>query len=237
MAAKLYRADTSRSGEAPLISSAVPLALATDNAGALFWTLLSGLVGGDGAPGVAGVAGPAGANGAIGATGATGPSGTAGTAGATGSAGGAGSAGATGATGPAGAAGATGTQGSAGTAFGVIRWDSFAAAGNTSTNYMQVIAGTPDTNEYKSRQIIGTAGTFTKITVSCAFALSASNTFTVTLRVNGVDTSLTLTIGASQVSGNATGSVAVNVGDIVSMKVVQSGTGTASSWACAVEIY
>jgi hypothetical protein len=95
----------------------------------------------------------------------------------------------------------------------------------------------PDTNEYKSKQIAPNTTTLTAIKCVSVNNLGSSNTYTLTLRVNGSDSTLTLTIGANTKSGQASGSVSITAGDILSMKIVQSGTGVAAFWEMAAEVY
>ena len=71
---------------------------------------------------------------------------------------------------------------------------------------------------------MGAAGTYKFLYLSAIGFLSGSQTYVVTLRVNGVDTGLTLSMSAGVSSGSATGSVTVAAGDRVTMKYVQSGT-------------
>jgi hypothetical protein len=115
-----------------------------------------------------------------------------------------------------------------------MRWVVSTPPSNTSDNFTTIHALVPDTNEYKSVQIVSVAGTFTNLAVKSLGTLSGADTYTVTLRVNGVDSALALTVGAAGTSGSVTGSVAVVAGDKVTMKFVQSGTGTAAGWLLAI---
>lgn len=168
----------------------------------------------------AGPTGPTGAAGAAGAAGATGPTGAAGAAGATGPTG---PAGPTGPTGAAGAAGATGPTGPSfmphyfrltGTAYPADTWGFpwNSAAGNAAT---AAGGGTPAIRT-------GTLQNLRVRTISGNVSV-ANATFTV--QVNGADTAITCTIasGASSAS-DLTHTAAVNVGDLVSVKITGNGT-------------
>ncbi|HVY27025.1 MAG TPA: hypothetical protein VHB79_10760 [Polyangiaceae bacterium] len=129
-----------------------------------------------------------------------------------------------------------GPQGPAGSDSGVLTWNGSQAAANTSDNFLPTYAAVPDTNEYKSGQLIATATTLTTIRVASFTVLGSSNTITFTLRKNGVDTGLTVTLGVGATSAVATGSVSVAPGDMLTMKAVQSGNGTAGAWGLVVAV-
>ena len=240
---KLNRFSVDRPGEAPLIPGLgyalcytseplwKPLAELTGSGptGAVGAVGATGPVGSAGATGLAGATGTAGGAGAVGATGPVGATGLAGSNGAVGGVGATGPRGATGATGPQGASGATGAVGTAAsTGFGAIRFYVGNAPGATTAFYPPPATpgntDVPPSTEYSSTWIMGASGTYTKIYASHTGALASSNTYTVTLRVNGVDTGLTFTMAAGGTSGSASGSVSVVAGDRVTLKYVQSGT-------------
>lgn len=129
-----------------------------------------------------------------------------------------------------------GPVGAAGSVLGILYWAAAAAAANTSTNFLPIYAATPDTSEYKSAHVVSAAATLTQLRASSFIALGAGDSVTLTLRKNGVDTGLTCTIAASGTSASATGSVSVVAGDILTVKSVQSGTGTASVWGLSVAV-
>jgi hypothetical protein len=86
------------------------------------------------------------------------------------------------------------------------------------------------TNEAQAQIIATAAITLTKMRVRLVFVLGSSQTWTVTLRKNGVDTALTITSTAGVLFGDITGqSVAIAKGDLVSFSYQQSGTTTANS--------
>ncbi len=239
---KLNRAAPGRLGEAPLISAADKVLWYYG--GDLAWRDLGTVSGSVGPTGPTGPSGTPGAVGATGPTGPTGPSGTPGTPGAagatgpTGPAGPSGTPGAVGATGPTGPTGPVGATGGGSGAFGRLHWEAQDAPGNTSTNYIGRLDGAPDANEWKSNQVIGGAGSFTTIRIKSSAAIGSSNTITVTLRKNGVDTSLTATLAAGATSATSTGGpVSVVPGDIVSMKYVQSGTAATANINMACSVY
>jgi hypothetical protein len=68
----------------------------------------------------------------------------------------------------------------------------------------------------------------------CGFDPLTTNTVTVTLRKNGADTAMTLTIPAGSVRGaivaDAAHTASFAVGDKISVKLRQSGAAVQSSW-------
>lgn len=228
-------------------SGATGPAGATGSAGTVGAT---GTVGAAGSAGPAGAIGTAGTGGAAGGTGATGPAGSAGVSpigatgpqgaagvspiGATGPEGSAGVAGVIGATGPVGASGvspigaigptgATGPIGATGaTGPREYFWASSSIPATTSARYLQ-----NDTTVLTATEglgvLLGAGGTLTLMRVDFAGTAMSTANMTFTLRVNGVDSALTVTINAGATSGQMTGaSVAINPGDSLSMKSVAS---------------
>ena len=96
------------------------------------------------------------------------------------------------------------------------------------TRYAPVSAGDGSTSwkatEAPVEEIVGSAGTFKNLYVEVT-ALASGQTATFTLRVNGADTALTLTItGTTTTGSDTTHTVTVAAGDIVSLKAVTSAT-------------
>jgi len=60
---------------------------------------------------------------------------------------------------------------------------------------------------------------------------------TLTLRVNGVDSSLTVTINAGSTSASASGSVSVTINDVLSIKCVASATENNATANLLVAVY
>lgn len=115
----------------------------------------------------------------------------------------------------------TGDTGGGGTAFGPLTWNQLSSASGLGTKYLPPYEIAPDAAEYF--QIVAGVGTYTRITVVASVAFT-TDTFTYTVRKNGVDTGLTVTLAASATSATGTGSVSVVDGDRISIKVVQSGS-------------
>src|SRR5207344_758289 len=67
------------------------------------------------------------------------------------------------------------------------------------------------------------AGTFTGLAATVAAAPGTGKSWTITLRLNGADTALAVTIANAATTGTSSGSVAVVAGDLVSYSVAASG--------------
>lgn len=119
-----------------------------------------------------------------------------------------------------------GDTGGAGTAFGPLTWNTSSAAAPLGTKYLQPREGEPDAVEYF--QIVAGVGTYTTLKV-VASAVFSTDSFTYTVRLNGVDTGLVAVLAAGTLSIVGTGSVAVVAGDRISVKVVQSGSQVATA--------
>ncbi len=197
-----------------------------------------------GPAGATGPAGPAGATGATGAAGPVGPQGPAGPAGAAGPAGPAGAAGATGATGPmgppgamglpgaTGATGATGAQGPAGpSAFILGGGTATTNLTNAANSFVPTFEGFRTATESAMQQALPTAGTLSRLYVRLSGTAGAAGTgrsYTVTIRVNGVNTGVSCVVletatGCSNVSNTVT----LAAGDLLSVLAVPSATPTA----------
>lgn len=179
-----------------------------------------------GSTGSTALTGPTGQTGSTGKTGGTGP---------TGPTGGAGPTGATGTTGGSGATGPTGLAGPDGAGPGFLQWNADAAPGNTSNNFVSIDVATPSTTEYLSVQIIGLTRVVSVLRARMAQSLTGN--LTLTLRVNGSNSSLALTISAGGTSGSTTGRLTLNAGDRVTLMYVQSDSDTQSGMFLVAEVY
>ena len=180
-----------------------------DTGGAAIWTQLGPTTG---ATGATGPQGPTGADGATGATGA----------GATGATGATGSAGATGATGATGAAGATGSSAGA-----VLAWGNQSVGGTTANRYMDPwgaqnqIAGTDGTTN--ARHVAPRDGTLRNMFVRHGNPDGNGNTIDYTVRVNGVATSLTVSLASTGSQASDTANTAsVTQGDNIDLIVTKA---------------
>lgn len=117
-------------------------------------------------------------------------------------------------------AGFIGDTGGGGTAFGALTWNQLSSAAALGTKFLTPYENGPDAAEYF--QLVAGVGTYTRITVVATLAFT-TDSFTYTVRKNGVDTALVAVLAAGAVSVTGTGSVSVVDGDRISVKVVQSG--------------
>lgn len=97
------------------------------------------------------------------------------------------------------------------------------------TNYwaLQNVYGS-STTEADVSQVMPTAGNFTKIYVYHDTPPGAGTSYTYTLRVNGVDSILTVNLADANNAANDTHTVAVVAGDLVSLKQTVTGAVVAS---------
>lgn len=78
--------------------------------------------------------------------------------------------------------------------------------------------------------IVGTAAVLKTLSVVVYGTPLATDSLTLTLQKNGVDTALTLTLAAGASSASASGSIAVAPGDYLTVRGNQSGTELQSSF-------
>lgn len=193
--------------------------------GALGANGATGAAGSVGPAGATGATGPAGSNGAVGSTGATGViggSGAAGAVGATGPAGATGASGVVGATGAAGPTGATGAGGASGVPRTSFSWQATNATSTTAARFLQA-QGAVLSSEQGRYHVPGPT-TIIRILLNILGTPYVTDNVTATLRKNGVDTALVATLTATSLSVSSTGSISVVAGDVLTMKIVQSGT-------------
>jgi hypothetical protein len=108
-------------------------------------------------------------------------------------------------------------------------------AGNTTVyNGFATGANVTLANEFTRIVILPLACNLSNFIIRCA-AQPAGNTFTVTLRKNGVDTAAVITVAGGSAAGNytSTTSVAFAAGDFVSFKIVNTGTSTSGALICS----
>lgn len=98
----------------------------------------------------------------------------------------------------------------------------------TNPNYQSI--STNNSSSYDSPEVnvqtpVAVSGTFDYFRVKCQSAPGTGTTVTWTLRVNGVDTALTVTISGTNKTGtDTTHSVTVNAGDLVNWKITYTGS-------------
>lgn len=199
-----------------------------------------GAPGATGATGVTGQTGPTGPTAATGSTGPTGVTGPTAATGPTGPTGPASAAGPTGTTGPTGPTGPTGTQGvtgptgTQGTANVVFRFGCRTGGGTTGTFFADPY-GLDGISTTETFALSAASSTITTLRWFSASAFTAADV-TVTLRVNGVDSALTLTIAHGSTTGTASGSVAIAQNDRISLKWVQT-VGITTVVSSVIEAY
>lgn len=132
-----------------------------------------------------------------------------------------------------GANGTNGTNGAAGTSSSVFPlYFGATNTGNTTSARFLSVTGTDaiQTTEANGQEICPYSGVITDLFARFQGGALVTANCTFTLRVNGVDTALTLTINATNQSGHTSGgSVAVVEGDLISIKTVCSVGDTATS--------
>lgn len=99
------------------------------------------------------------------------------------------------------------------------------------TRYIQVTGGTPNATEDNMTSVVSDDGKIRWMYLRTSTAQSATGTLTITLRVNGADSSLALTLGAGAAAGlySQTGiTVSVVAGDRITLKIVE-GSGTSAA--------
>lgn len=100
----------------------------------------------------------------------------------------------------------------------------------SAANFMCVQANTVlaiSTTESDCQQIMPIPGNYSDMWVDLDTAPGVGKSWTLTLRVNGADSALTVTISGTATTGHLTGTnVAIAIGDLVSMKWTPAGTPT-----------
>lgn len=111
-----------------------------------------------------------------------------------------------------------------------------AGASASATSYAPIVGFGgifPTATEANNRCIMPCSGTINGMSIYLAAAPGAGRSWTYTLRVNGVDSALSVTVANPAVTGSSFVDVAVSAGDIVNWKITPSGTPTGSA-ACRI---
>ena len=192
------------------------------------WSKLAakGADGTTGPQGPTGTTGPQGPQGPTGATGPQGPTGATGSQGATGATGPQGPQGATGATGPQGPQGATGATGPQGPSATLIGGGTGSANLSASaTRFVPLFFSNVNATENVVDQVMAIAGTLANFYVRLDGSPGGATSYTLTVRKNGTDTTLTCVISGSAIAcSDTTNSVSFSAGDLISVKSVPSAT-------------
>ena len=108
------------------------------------------------------------------------------------------------------------------------------AANTTVYNGFATGANVTLANEFTRIVVLPLACNLSNFMIRCA-AQPAGNTFTVTLRKNGVDTAAVITVAGGSAGGNytTTTSVSFAAGDFVSFKIVNTGAGVSGALICS----
>jgi hypothetical protein len=96
---------------------------------------------------------------------------------------------------------------------------------NASTRYAGFVGSSVQSDEELAKAPVAHALTVTRLVVRTIAAQSATGALTITLRKNGVDTGIQITIAANAAAGmhSTTGSVAFAAGDHISVQFVNAG--------------
>lgn len=109
----------------------------------------------------------------------------------------------------------------------------FTLTGSSGDRFAPVQSGTTFGVEASANMSAEYAMTITEIRIRTTNTQPASGSFVITLRRNGADTALVLTLAASSVAGvyTATGSIAVALGDLICLKIRNNATAISASLA------
>jgi len=108
------------------------------------------------------------------------------------------------------------------------------AANTTVYNGFATGANVTLANEFTRIVVLPLACNLSNFMIRCA-AQPAGNTFTVTLRKNGVDTGAIITVAGGSAGGNYTSTTSVSfaAGDFVSFKIINTGAGVSGALICS----
>lgn len=122
--------------------------------------------------------------------------------------------------------------------FAVLGFGADSNLSNSATNYLAGGNGAPAGTETITQTCISPiAGTLKNLYVEFETAPTSGKSWTVTVRVNGADTSITCSVADTDVAGNdASNTAAVAVGDEVSISVVPVDSPTATTCKASVGI-
>lgn len=101
------------------------------------------------------------------------------------------------------------------------------------TTYANLFGGLTSfsTTESSRQSLVTNSGNISRLYVRTSNTQPGTGALVFTLRVNGVDTALTVTVAANAVAGtfsDTVNSVAVNAGDLISLKLVNGASGTSA---------
>ena len=94
------------------------------------------------------------------------------------------------------------------------------------TQYMPVCSSimSQSTTEAEVKEVAPVSGSFKKFSVKLVTAPGAGKSWTFTVRVNGVDTSMAVTISESDTTGSDLSPINFNKGDVITVKATSSGS-------------
>lgn len=115
-------------------------------------------------------------------------------------------------------------------------WGTVSSPGVTAIRFFTRNFATPGTSEPAGQIVVGRACTITTMRVSFGTA-SPTATFTLTLRVNGAPTALSVVVPATQTTGVATGSIVLAPGDRIGISLDANLVDTVSTWNCSVIVF
>lgn len=116
----------------------------------------------------------------------------------------------------------------------VIPSVSSALATDGSTEYVPVQASNyKSATEVDTEELVGSAGNLNSFRVKLTVAPGAGTSRTFVIRINGVDTALTVTVSNTDTTGYVASTVAVSAGDKLTIKSTMSGTPAAARLDCA----
>lgn len=118
---------------------------------------------------------------------------------------------------------------------GVVMWACLSTPAVNATRWFTRQSGTVGNTPDAGRWHAQVARTYTRIRMTSQAAL-VTDSCTFTLEVNGSPVALSVTVGPGQTNVTATGSIAVNAGDRLGMRLLQSGSESLGPWHPVVGI-
>lgn len=115
-------------------------------------------------------------------------------------------------------------QGPTGSPRAVFSWVYSNGVATSADRWVQRASTTATSQEAGGQTVVVYARTLVRLVVTILGTPYTTDSATYTLRKNGVDTALTVTLAAGASSASATGSVSLAPGDRLTMKLNQSGT-------------
>jgi hypothetical protein len=117
-----------------------------------------------------------------------------------------------------------GPTGPAGSPRAVFTWTYSNGVATSADRFVQRASTNALSSEAGGQTVVLRPRTLVRLVVTILGTPYVTDSATFTLRKNGVDTALTLTLAAGATSGSVTGSVSVAAGDRLTVKLNQSGT-------------